>query len=107
MGIEKMETLAADLFHPFQTRTTLRWSLLFLLRLSKHIFIEEVVLHADSVDDAVDNHCFFPTLCAIKILDPESIPFPQISQGGFVKGEDLFSQFLKGFFHKNSYKKSK
>jgi hypothetical protein len=44
------------LFHSFQRRMTLRWFSSLLSLPLQHILIEEGILHANGIDDAVDDH---------------------------------------------------
>jgi len=69
---------------------------------SKHVFIEEAVLHGNGVDDAVDDHRLLPLPCSVKVLYLRTVLLSQVGQGCLIKGKNLFSQFLKSFFHKDS-----
>jgi hypothetical protein len=44
------------LLHSFQKRTVFPWFSSFLSFPLQHILVEETILHANGVDDAVDDH---------------------------------------------------
>ena len=100
---EDEERPQSHLFHTSQTRRIRPRSRCFIhppLLLSPDILIKEVILHAHGIDNAKDNHGLLPVPGPIETSDPQPVFFPKASEGGFIKGKDLFGQLLESFLHK-------